>query len=172
MLEGQLAQAEEDEANAFVTHVVLIPSVRDAHHSPVFPQPSMEASLPDAVKPYVHLLTNPASFTIGGVRVAASSLDVLMLLGQQVARRVTLRGRRPLFPSPPPHQPHPAHAPPLPHPHAHAVLLRPGSRRSLPRWRPPTRASPSRSSASRASPRTCCSSASGCRSSRCPSMKR
>ena len=39
--------------------------------------------LPDAVRPYVHLLPNPSSFVLGGVTVAASSLDVLMLLGQQ-----------------------------------------------------------------------------------------
>mmetsp|Transcript_74027 Transcript_74027/g.222548 ORF Transcript_74027/g.222548 Transcript_74027/m.222548 type:complete len:237 (-) Transcript_74027:1333-2043(-) len=44
--------------------------------------------------------------------------------------------------------------------------------RSLPRLRPPTPPSPSLSSGCRAWRRTCCSSASSCRSCRCPSMRR
>lgn len=88
LVETQLAQA--DEANAFVTHIVLIPSVRDVHHSPVFPQPSFACNIPVAVKPFVHLLSNPCGFSIGGVRVAASSLDVLMLLGQQELAKTPL----------------------------------------------------------------------------------
>jgi len=35
------------------------------------------------VKPYLHLLPNPANFVVGGVSVATSSLDVLMLLSKQ-----------------------------------------------------------------------------------------
>ncbi|KAL1525284.1 hypothetical protein AB1Y20_020147 [Prymnesium parvum] len=83
LIEAQLEQAHADQGNVCVTHVVLIPSVRDAHHSSVFPQPGFLCELPNAVRPYVHFLPNPACFTVGGVRIAASSLDVLMLLGQQ-----------------------------------------------------------------------------------------
>eukprot|EP00316_Scyphosphaera_apsteinii_P019893 CAMPEP_0119318004 /NCGR_PEP_ID=MMETSP1333-20130426/45245_1 /TAXON_ID=418940 /ORGANISM="Scyphosphaera apsteinii, Strain RCC1455" /LENGTH=680 /DNA_ID=CAMNT_0007324095 /DNA_START=25 /DNA_END=2067 /DNA_ORIENTATION=- len=65
-------------------HIVLIPSIRDVHHSPVFPQPPFVVEqLPAHIKPYVHLAPNPTSIFIGGVSIACCSLDVLMLLTQQ-----------------------------------------------------------------------------------------
>jgi len=82
LIEAQL-KGITDVSAACITHFVLIPSTRDIHHSPIFPQPAFDCCLPDVVKPYVHLLPNPGVFNLGGVRVAASSVDVLMLLGQQ-----------------------------------------------------------------------------------------
>ena len=55
LIEGQLEQGTGP-----ITHVVLQPSVRDAHHLPVFPQPGFQCHVVDEVAPYVHLLPNPA----------------------------------------------------------------------------------------------------------------
>lgn len=56
-IESQLAQNGQNGGS--ITHVVLQPSVRDAHHLSVFPQPSFEGVFSDEVTPYIHLLPNP-----------------------------------------------------------------------------------------------------------------
>ena len=69
-----------------IPHVVLLPSPKDAHLLGAYPQPPLELprnALPEHVRPYVHSLSNPATFRIGGLRVAAASVDTLFLLGQQ-----------------------------------------------------------------------------------------
>jgi len=74
-----------------------MPSTRDAHHAPVFPQtPLTTGALPPHVRPYIHLVPNPAAISVSGITVASSSLDVLMLLGQQeLASKPAPDGARP-----------------------------------------------------------------------------
>lgn len=80
------SQIEDD---GKVTQVVLLPSTRDVHHHPVYPQPpmSLPPSVPEHVLPHILLAPNPATVNIGGVRLAASSVDTLFLLGQQELAR-------------------------------------------------------------------------------------
>lgn len=95
-------QMEENERNGTkVTQVVMIPSTRDVHHTPVYPQPALPSLcgvVPEHVLPFIHLAHNPASVRVGGVRVAAGSVDTLMLLGAQELARI---------PPPPAGQPKP-----------------------------------------------------------------
>lgn len=74
---------EQVEAGGSVTQVVMLPSVRDVHHSPVFPQPQFNSGLRKSVRPYIRLLPNPSCFRAGGYTFASSSLDAMMLLTQQ-----------------------------------------------------------------------------------------
>ncbi|KAI0754917.1 DNA polymerase alpha, subunit B [Daedaleopsis nitida] len=62
--------------------VLLIPSVRDilSDHA-VFPQCELSHALCN--DPRIHLLPNPARFTINGVHIAASSVDVLFHLRKE-----------------------------------------------------------------------------------------
>ena len=68
-----------------VTHVVLLPSPKDIHQLSAYPQPALRLpeSIPEHVRPYLHSYSNPASFQVGSLRVAAASVDALMLLGSQ-----------------------------------------------------------------------------------------
>ena len=73
-----------------MTNVILIPSTRDVHHQPVYPQPALK--LPESfaehpANPFLHVANNPAGFTIGGVRVGACAVDTLFMLGQQELAR-------------------------------------------------------------------------------------
>lgn len=72
-----------------ITHVVLLPSTRDVHHQPVYPQPPFAESnvVPEHCAPYLHYANNPAHVSIGGVRIGACSVDTLFLLGQQELAR-------------------------------------------------------------------------------------
>ena len=76
-------QMQDDEGH--VTHVVLIPSPRDVHHLPAYPQSPLQLprDVPAHVHPFLHVHTNPSTFTVGGVRIAASSVDSIMVLGAQ-----------------------------------------------------------------------------------------
>lgn len=65
--------------------VLLVPSVRDVHLQPVFPQPPvpLEGGLGERLRS----LQNPCAFASEGLVVAASSQDVLKhLVGCEVAR--------------------------------------------------------------------------------------
>lgn len=64
------------------TRLVIMPSTRDAHHAPVFPQPAMPA--PDSVTS----IQNPSSFAANDVSVAAVSHDVLKHLSASEVSRV------------------------------------------------------------------------------------
>jgi hypothetical protein len=56
------------------TQVLLVPSTRDVHHDPVFPQPAMPGpGLPAAIKQ----LPNPATFSLNNVVVGVCSQDFL-----------------------------------------------------------------------------------------------
>lgn len=55
------------------TRILLLPSVRDVHHDPVFPQPPLQSTLPESIQ----TLTNPATFRVNEVVVGAASPDIL-----------------------------------------------------------------------------------------------
>ena len=64
---------------------MLIPSVHDVHHQPVFPQPPFSAGsqLPDQCT----LLSNPCTFKCNEVTVGVVTSDVLKYLsGQEVQK--------------------------------------------------------------------------------------
>jgi len=65
---------EEDSCR---TQVVLLPSIRDVQHDPVFPQPPFRSALP----PSIHTLTNPATFRVNEVVIGAATPDTLKQVG-------------------------------------------------------------------------------------------
>ena len=82
MLEPLRAFAEGPGA---ATHVLLMPSARDAHADPVFPQPP----LPGPARPLpgrVRMLPNPATFRLNELVVGASAPDYLKEVGASLSR--------------------------------------------------------------------------------------
>lgn len=74
-------------------HVILVPSVKDAHH--MFPYPQPPCGVASEVQPqppvrenrsnhnaaqFIHPVSNPAMFSVNGVTIGASSADVISLL--------------------------------------------------------------------------------------------
>jgi len=80
-------------------HVLLVPSLRDVHHAPIYPQPPFPSALPSRLahlSRHMHFLPNPARFTLNGITIAGSSLDALMALSQQeLASAVAPGSQRP-----------------------------------------------------------------------------
>lgn len=65
------------------TEVVLVPSTRDMHHWPVFPQGPMEGAAPENVT----LLGNPSTFRCGGLTWGVVTTDVLKhMSGQEIQK--------------------------------------------------------------------------------------
>jgi len=68
--------------------ILIAPSIRDAHHEPVFPQPPYfgfdNVETPDPELQTVELMCNPAQFTINDYSFAVSSYDVLLPLNRQL----------------------------------------------------------------------------------------
>lgn len=70
------------------TQAVLVPSIQDMHHQPVFPQPpfstsSLQTQYPDQFI----LLSNPATFRCNDVIVGVVTSDILKhLSGQEVQK--------------------------------------------------------------------------------------
>ncbi|XP_008205907.1 DNA polymerase alpha subunit B isoform X4 [Nasonia vitripennis] len=63
------------------TQVVLVASNRDAHHHPVYPTP--EYSLHKSVQsPDIHVLPDPCTLDINGLRLGITSIDCLMHLAR------------------------------------------------------------------------------------------
>lgn len=67
-------------------HIVMVPSIRDAHHSFVYPQPPFNKKKacealgsPDTAK-RVHMMSNPCTFAINNVVFGVSALDIVMHL--------------------------------------------------------------------------------------------
>ena len=65
------------------THVVLVPSTRDVHHWPVFPQLPMTGQAPENVL----LVGNPFTFQCQGVTFGVMTTDVLRHLSAQEIQR-------------------------------------------------------------------------------------
>ncbi|KAM7484108.1 hypothetical protein LguiA_000117 [Lonicera macranthoides] len=66
--------------------VILMPSVRDANHDSVFPQPAFDIHAPD-LKHQISSLPNPASFCANEIKVGCCTLDILkQLSGEEISR--------------------------------------------------------------------------------------
>lgn len=66
------------EEGACRTEIVLVPSIRDVHHDPVFPQPPFRCALPRGIRAH----TNPATFRVNEVVVGAAAPDTLKQVRQ------------------------------------------------------------------------------------------
>jgi len=65
------------------THVALIPSTRDIHHWPVFPQAPLEGAAPENVT----FMGNPSTFRCGGITFGAVTTDILKhMSGQEIQK--------------------------------------------------------------------------------------
>ncbi|XP_071974417.1 DNA polymerase alpha subunit B [Engystomops pustulosus] len=66
------------------SHLVFVPSVRDVHHDPVYPQPPFscyETAKED--KHRVHFVADPCTLSINGVAVGFTSTDLLFHMGAE-----------------------------------------------------------------------------------------
>lgn len=70
--------------------IVMIPSLKDVHHDYVFPQPPFDHKKIYEVISHpkrLHLLSNPATFTINEVVFGVCGIDVLFQLGSAELNR-------------------------------------------------------------------------------------
>ncbi|KAK7387567.1 hypothetical protein VNO78_28462 [Psophocarpus tetragonolobus] len=68
------------------TRVVLVPSIRDANHDFVFPQPALDISLSD-LKSQIASLANPGIFEANEVKVGCCTVDILkQISGEEISR--------------------------------------------------------------------------------------
>lgn len=74
--------------------VVLIPSIRDAHHDFVFPQPPFDIHPRDA-KDQITSLTNPGTFEANQVKIACCTVDILKQLSAEEMSRNPADGTAP-----------------------------------------------------------------------------
>ncbi|XP_034700051.1 DNA polymerase alpha subunit B [Vitis riparia] len=69
--------------------VILVPSIRDANHDFVFPQPAFSIHPPD-LKHQITSLTNPGMFDANEVKVGCCTVDVIkQLSGEMISRNPT-----------------------------------------------------------------------------------
>lgn len=64
------------------TQLVIVPSARDIHHDPVYPQPPFANPFPSEYK-HVHFVSDPSTLTIDGVVFGITSTDILFHLGSE-----------------------------------------------------------------------------------------
>ncbi|XP_073012947.1 uncharacterized protein [Typha latifolia] len=68
--------------------VILLPSVRDAHHHFVFPQPAFDIDLPEDSRPQViTCLANPALFSSNEIMFGCCTVDILKQLSSEEISR-------------------------------------------------------------------------------------
>ncbi|XP_020220772.1 DNA polymerase alpha subunit B [Cajanus cajan] len=66
--------------------VLLVPSIRDASHDFVFPQPAFDINLPD-LKSQIACLGNPGVFEANEVKVGCCTVDILkQISGEEISR--------------------------------------------------------------------------------------
>ncbi|KAL1808209.1 hypothetical protein ACET3Z_025199 [Daucus carota] len=66
--------------------VILVPSIRDASHDFVFPQPPFSIHPPD-LKDQITSITNPGTFSANEVKVACCTVDIIkQLSGEEISR--------------------------------------------------------------------------------------
>ncbi|XP_028114765.1 DNA polymerase alpha subunit B-like [Camellia sinensis] len=66
--------------------VILVPSIRDANHDFVFPQPAFDIQQVD-LKHQIISLTNPGIFSANGIKVRCCTVDILkQLSGEEISR--------------------------------------------------------------------------------------
>ncbi|XP_028060004.1 DNA polymerase alpha subunit B-like [Camellia sinensis] len=67
-------------------HVILVPSIRDANHDFVFPQPGFDIQQAD-LKHQITSLTNPGIFSANEIKVGCCTVDILkQLSGEEISR--------------------------------------------------------------------------------------
>ncbi|KAF8725458.1 hypothetical protein HU200_019981 [Digitaria exilis] len=68
--------------------VILIPSVRDAHHDFVFPQPAFDLNLPEDITHQISCLANPSLFSCNEIHFGCCTVDILkQLSGEEISRK-------------------------------------------------------------------------------------
>ncbi|XP_075043846.1 DNA polymerase alpha subunit B [Mixophyes fleayi] len=66
------------------SHLVFVPSVRDVHHDPVYPQPPFSCYEPSKEdKKRVHFIADPCTLSVNGVAVGFTSTDLLFHMGAE-----------------------------------------------------------------------------------------
>lgn len=66
------------------SHLVFVPSLRDVHHEPVYPQPPFTFSeLPREDKKRVQFVSEPCNLSINGVMFGLTSTDLLFHIGAE-----------------------------------------------------------------------------------------
>ncbi|GJN13452.1 hypothetical protein PR202_gb00159 [Eleusine coracana subsp. coracana] len=73
---------------ANTVRVILIPSVRDAHHDFVFPQPAFDLNLPEDNTHQITSLANPSLFSSNQIHFGCCTIDILkQLSGEEISRK-------------------------------------------------------------------------------------
>ncbi|TVU51822.1 hypothetical protein EJB05_03267 [Eragrostis curvula] len=68
--------------------VILIPSVRDAHHDFVFPQPAFDLNLPEDITHQITSLSNPCLFSSNEIHFSCCTVDILkQLSSEEISRK-------------------------------------------------------------------------------------
>uniref|UniRef100_N1R461 DNA polymerase alpha subunit B n=1 Tax=Aegilops tauschii TaxID=37682 RepID=N1R461_AEGTA len=68
--------------------VILVPSVRDAHHDAVFPQPAFDSHLPEDITQQITCLSNPSLFSSNEIQFGCCTVDILkQLSGDEISRK-------------------------------------------------------------------------------------
>ncbi|KAL6905855.1 hypothetical protein ACP4OV_003456 [Aristida adscensionis] len=68
--------------------VILIPSVRDAHHDFVFPQPAFDLNLPEDTTHQITSLANPSLFSSNEIHFGCCTVDILkQLSGEEISHK-------------------------------------------------------------------------------------
>ncbi|XP_054426587.1 DNA polymerase alpha subunit B [Pteronotus mesoamericanus] len=66
------------------SHLIFVPSLRDVHHEPVYPQPPFSYSdLPPEDKKRVQFVSDPCSLSVNGVVFGLTSTDLLFHMGAE-----------------------------------------------------------------------------------------
>ncbi|XP_072277507.1 DNA polymerase alpha subunit B isoform X2 [Pyxicephalus adspersus] len=66
------------------SHLVFIPSVRDVHHDPIYPQPPFSCYEPTKEdKQRVHFVADPCTISVNGVAIGFTSTDLLFHMGAE-----------------------------------------------------------------------------------------
>ncbi|XP_018409803.1 PREDICTED: DNA polymerase alpha subunit B isoform X1 [Nanorana parkeri] len=66
------------------SHLVFVPSIRDVHHDPIYPQPPFscyETTKED--KQRVHFVADPSTISVNGVAIGFTSTDLLFHMGAE-----------------------------------------------------------------------------------------
>ncbi|KAJ3671698.1 hypothetical protein LUZ60_007777 [Juncus effusus] len=70
--------------------VILVPSVRDAHHDLIFPQPAFDISLVEDPTQQITCLANPNIFTSNEITFGCCNVDILkQISGEEISRNPT-----------------------------------------------------------------------------------
>ncbi|XP_054806485.1 uncharacterized protein LOC129309119 isoform X2 [Prosopis cineraria] len=72
--------------------ILLVPSIRDANHDFVFPQPAFDVNLRD-LKPQIASLTNPGIFEANEVKIGCCTVDILKHLSGEEISRISADGK-------------------------------------------------------------------------------